>query len=182
MNSNQRWNPAFPREKRNRFSPPSCINVEEKKRKRNLYNFVSRNFLQVAQRESLCCLLSCISFSTSSAFSEFSTATIHRRSTIHVWIRFSVTARICIVEGATRAARVHSALLTHSVSRGHALAHEDNGCTRTQRVARIDASQPRGRLVKCAVESHPTATSHVFRITLHPYKSAHFDLMLRGAR
>lgn len=112
MNSNQRWNPAFPREKRNRFSPPSCINVEEKKRKRNLYNFVSRNFLQVAQRESLCCLLSCISFSTSSAFSEFSTATIHRRSTIHVWIRFSVTARICIVEGATRAARVHSALLT----------------------------------------------------------------------
>lgn len=179
MNSNQRWNPAFPREKRNRFSPPSCINVEEKKRKRNLYNFVSKNFLQVAQRESLCCLLSRISFSTSSAFSIFHG---DHPSTLHVWIRFSVTARICIVEGATRAARVHSALLTHSVSRGHALAHEDNGCTRTQRVARIDASQPRGRLVKCAVESHPTATSHVFRITLHPYKSAHFDLMLRGAR
>lgn len=179
MNSNQRWNPAFPREKRNRFSPPSCTNVEEKKGN-GIYIISSRGTFSKSRNENL--FVACCCAYRSRRAAEFSTATIHRRSSIHVWIRFSVTARICIVEGATRAARVHSALLTHSVSRGHALAHEDNGCTRTQRVARIDASQPRGRLVKCAVESHPTATSHVFRITLHPYKSAHFDLMLRGAR
>lgn len=63
------------------FFPSILYERRGKKRKRNLYNFVSKNFLQVAQRESLCCLLSRISFSTSSAFSEFFTATIHRRST-----------------------------------------------------------------------------------------------------
>lgn len=157
---------------------PSCTNVEEKKGN-GIYIISSRATFSSATRISLLLVVAHIVLDEQRVFRIFHG---DHPSTLHVWIRFSVTARICIVEGATRAARVHSALLTHSVSRGHALAHEDNGCTRTQRVARIDASQPRGRLVKCAVESHPTATSHVFRITLHPYKSAHFDLMLRGAR
>lgn len=178
MNSNQRWNPTFPREKRNRFSPP--VQTSRKKKGNGIYIISSRGtFSRSRKRISLLLVVAHIILDEQRVFRIFHG---DHPSTLHVWIRFSVTARICIVEGATRAARVHSALLTHSVSRGHALAHEDNGCTRTQRVARIDASQPRGRLVKCAVESHPTATSHVFRITLHPYKSAHFDLMLRGAR
>lgn len=57
MNSNQRWNPAFPREKRNRFSPPSCINVEEKKGN-GIYIISSRATFSRSRNENLfvaCC-------------------------------------------------------------------------------------------------------------------------------
>lgn len=155
-----RWipiNDGIPREtiERTSFFPlRTMFKKKENKKQCNLYNFIS-NFLS---RESLLSLLA---------------ARFQKFSTIYVSIRFSFS-RLEFASLKERRELHACILLMHC----HALVHEGNGCTRTQRVARIDARQPRGRLVKCAVESHPTATSHVFSAS-RCIQSEHFDLMLR---
>lgn len=133
---------------------------KKKKTKNSGIYIISFRTFSLATRESFLSLLA-------ARFQKFSTVTIY------VWIRFSFS-RLEFASLKERRELHACILLMHC----HALAHEGNGCTRTQRVARIDARQPRGRLVKCAVESHPTATSHVFSAS-RCIQSEHFDLMLR---
>ena len=131
----------------------------KKKKKKNSGIFIiSFRTFSLAIQESLLSLLA---------------ARFQKFSTIYVSIRFSFS-RLEFASLKERRELHACILLMHC----HALVHEGNGCTRTQRVARIDARQPRGRLVKCAVESHPTATSHVFSAS-RCIQSEHFDLMLR---
>ena len=156
MNSNQRWNPE--RNDRTNLFFPSTQCSKKKKTKNSAIYIISFRTFSLAIQESLLSLLA---------------ARFQKFSTIYVSIRFSFS-RLEFASLKERRELHACILLMHC----HALVHEGNGCTRTQRVARINARQPRGRLVKCAVESHPTATSHVFSAS-RCIQSEHFDLMLR---